>query len=49
MRFHDVGQVFNAGKDSAELCEVFYFNDEAQVSHAAVDVYFYIGNVDAFI
>ena len=49
MRFHDVGQVFDAGKNTAKLREVFYFDDETQISHAAIDVYFYVGNVNVLI
>ncbi len=49
MRFHYIGEVFNTGEDAAELREVFYFYNKAQVGNAAVYIHFYIGNVDAFI
>ena len=49
MGFHDIGKVFNASEDAAELREVFHFYNETQVGNAPIDVHFDVSNVDAFI
>jgi hypothetical protein len=49
MRFHYIGQVFDARQDAAQLGEVFHFDDQVQVCDAAADVHRYIDDVDVFI
>ncbi len=47
--FHDVGQVFDACQNTAELGKVFNFDDEPQICNAAVDVDRNIIDVDILI
>ena len=47
--FHDVGQVFDACQNTAELGQVFDFDDEPQVGNAAVNVDRNIIDVDVLI
>ena len=48
MRFHYIGEIFDAREDAAELIKVFDFDDNAQIGETSVDVDGHIGNVDTF-